>query len=292
MFDFHFQTVHLTLNIFIIISIGLFSGVLSGILGIGGGIVSTPLLVMYGIPPQNAIACSTQQIIGSSCSGILKRIKHSAIDLELGIFLSLFALLGVYFGGGFFSYCQKFGNIDFVISVMYLVVMLSSCVLNLNSLFKKSTKTDYKFAQKLPWKIYFKTANIEISSIGLAALGTFAGFLSVMMGIGGGIVIVPMLCFFFGVDRKIAVGTSLVQVFCAAITSLFVYGVQAEVLDIMLGFILMLGSTIGIQIGTTIQLKSKNEKLSNILFAILTLLVAIKFGINIFHKPDFMITIK
>ena len=258
---------------------------LSGLLGIGGGFISTPLLILIGVPPSVAVATSAHQIVGTSFSGILPRIKPKKVDFKLGFFLAIFGIFGTLIGTFIFSFFEKSGNIDGTISIFYLIIMSIISFLSFKTYFAKSkpreAKTKINF---LP--IYFKTSNVECSILIPFALGTFTGILSVMMGVGGGFILVPAMVYFMGVKNDIAIGTSLLQILVITIGIVLFHIFKTGLLDVLLGTLLILGSAIGSQISSAISLKIGRGKIIHLLLGILTLLVGSTFGAKLFFSSQ------
>ena len=276
----YFPVAEITLSVFVVLGIGFVSGMMSGLLGIGGGFVSTPLLTAVGVSPSVAVATSAHQIVGASFSSILPRIKPKKVDFKLGFTLAFSGVLGSYIGSIIFETFVKLGNIDIVISIFYIILMSFVSFLSFKSYFIKEKK-ELKPIEINLFKVNYKVAQITCSALIPIFLGIFTGILVVIMGVGGGFVLVPAMVSLMGVKNDVAVGTSLLQIFLITTLVLFFHVFKTGLLDIMLGTILILGATTGAQISSIISLKIGKRKIINLLLAILTLSVAVKFGVDI-----------
>lgn len=266
----------------LIFLIGFASGMMAGLLGIGGGFISTPLLIAIGISPSVAVATSAYQIIGASFSSILPRVKTKKIDFKLGITLASFGIVGAYFGSLIFEHFSKLGNLDVVISLFYIVLMFFVSFLSFKSYFSKSTKAK---GIPLDLKIFvtkFKTAGVQCSILIPILLGTVTGVLVVIMGVGGGFILVPAMISIMKIKNDIAVGTSLLQIFVITTLVVLFHIFKTGLLDIVLGAILIFGASIGAQISSIISLKIGKRKIINLFLALITLFIALKFVSDIF----------
>lgn len=284
----YFPVAEVKMSIVTIFSIGFVSGIMSGLLGIGGGFISTPLLTSVGVPPAVAVATSAHQIVGASFSSILPRIKPKKVDFKLGITLAFAGVFGAYVGSVIFNYATKMGSINIVISLFYIVLMSFISFISFRSYFKKTSNEEVieSNGSLLPFQVYFKIADIKCSILIPLSLGFFTGILVVIMGVGGGFILVPAMVSIMRIKNDIAVGTSLVQIFLVTILVVLFHIFKTGLLDILLGTILIIGATIGAQISSIIALKIGKRKIINLLLAILTLCVAIKFGFDLFFAQN------
>lgn len=266
----------------LIFCIGFTSGIMAGLLGIGGGFISTPLLIAVGISPSVAVATSAYQIIGASFSGILPRVKTKKIDFKLGSILALFGIVGAYFGVLIFEHFYKLGNIDVVISLFYIILMFFVSFLSFKSYFAKpSAKRELPIDLKI-FITKFKTAGVQCSILIPILLGTVTGVLVVIMGVGGGFILVPAMISIMKIKNDIAVGTSLLQIFVITTLVVLFHIFKTGLLDIVLGAVLIFGASIGAQISSIISLKIGKRRIINLILALITLFIALKFVGDIF----------
>jgi uncharacterized membrane protein YfcA len=283
----YFPIAEISANIYYIIAIGFVSGVLSNIFGIGGGFIATPFLISIGVPPYIATACSTQQIVGSSCMGILTKMRPLAFDIKLASALAFFGVFGSFLGVMLVRYLKGIGYVDILISFAYVIVMTTTAFsIFMRFLFKNKQKEDTKsFAERMPWHINFPVSEKSISLLFIALLGVFVGFLTGIMGIGGGFILVPVMTYILKLRKDRIIGTSLAQIFIITVFVTTMNVFYTEFLDIMLGVVLIIGGAVGSFVGSII---AKNIKLdqTNFLLALLILTVAIYFGVRLVKTPS------
>lgn len=286
-FSIYFPVAEVRLSAIVVIGIGFLSGIMSGLLGVGGGFISTPLLMYFGVSAPVAVATSSHQIIGASFSGILPRLKQKKIDFKLGFVLSISGMIGAYIGAIIFEGFLRHGNIDTIISIFYIVLMSFVTFLSLKSYFAKNTNNIVKSTRSRRFifcKIKFHTANIECSILTPIILGIITGIIIIIMGVGGGFILVPIMISIMKIENDVAVGTSLLQVFCVTILVVLFHIFETGLLDIMLGILLIIGATIGAQISSVISLRIGKKRIINLLLAILTLTIAVKFMVDLFSS--------
>ena len=282
----YFPVAEIQISVVIILLIGFASGIMSGLLGIGGGFISTPLLTLVGVPPSVAVATSAHQIVGTSFSGILPRIKPKKVDFKLGFFLAFSGMAGSLVGIMIFSFFKNNGNIDSIISLFYVVLMTIVSFLSFKIYFTKHFHTKNKIKKMNILMVYFKTSNVECSVLIPIFLGFITGILSVMMGVGGGFILVPAMVYIMRVSNDVAVGTSLFQILIITIGIVLFHIFKTGLLDVLLGTLLILGSAIGSQISSIISLKIGRRKIIHLLLGILTLIVGITFAVNLFLSSE------
>lgn len=266
----------------LIFFVGFISGIMAGLLGIGGGFISTPLLIAIGISPSVAVATSAYQIIGASFSSILPRVKSRKIDFKLGIILATCGVFGAYFGSLIFQYFSKLGNIDVVISLFYVVLMFFVSFLSFKSYFSKQKHTKEALFNINFLSVNFHTAQVKCSVLIPIFLGLITGVLVVIMGVGGGFILVPAMIGIMKIKNDIAVGTSLLQIFVITTLVVFFHIFKTGLLDIVLGAILIFGASIGAQISSILSLKIGKRRIINLILALITLAIALKFVGDIF----------
>jgi uncharacterized membrane protein YfcA len=291
----YFPIAEISANIYYIIGIGVISGMLSSMFGIGGGFIATPFLISIGVPPYIAISCATHQIVGSSFMGVLTKIKPMKFDVKLASILAFFGVIGSFGGVVLIKYLKGIGYVDILISIAYVVVMTSTAFsILMRFAFKNKKKVARKsLVESMPWHVEFPASGRSISMVFIVLLGLFIGFLTGIMGIGGGFIMVPVMTYVLKLNQEKIIGTSLVQIF---IVTLFVTTVNifyTEFLDIMLGIVLIIGGVVGSFVGNIIAKNMKLEQ-TNFFLALLILTVAIFFGVTLVKKPssDQMFTIE
>lgn len=287
-------------NIILILLLGLATGFLAGMFGIGGGFLATPFLMFIGIPPAIAVSTSTNQIIAASVSGLLAHFRKGNVDIKMGIFLVLGGVIGSTFGVSIFRILQKTGHIDIVIALIYVlflgsisITMLVDSVRNLvekkyGITWKKKQKTGMSdFLRKidnLPWKSYFPKSQVSLSILVPIILSFGIGILVALMGIGGGFLMIPAMIYILRMPSSMVVGTSLFQIVFIASNATFLQAVTNNNVDIVLAFLMIISSAIGAQIGTRAGYKVDADSMRSFL-ALLVLSVCIKMLFVLFAEP-------
>ena len=284
----------ISVNIFLLIGLGGIVGILSGMFGVGGGFLMTPLLFFIGIPPAVAVASEANQILGASFSGAIAHFRRKNVDIKMGFLLILGGIIGSIFGVELFRIFKNLGQLELIIKVCYVlflgiigIIMFfeSLRALNYKSKNIKVRKTrHHSWVQGLPLKMRFRTSNLYISSIPAVFIGFFVGILASIMGIGGGFIIVPAMIYILGMPTKVVVGTSLFQIIFVTGVTTYLHAVKNFSVDIILSFLLLVGGVIGAQFGVRIGLKLKAEQL-RILLAILVLAMCLKITLELFVSP-------
>ncbi|MFZ5759611.1 MAG: sulfite exporter TauE/SafE family protein [Thermodesulfobacteriota bacterium] len=296
-----------SVNILTIFGLGGFVGLLSGIFGVGGGFLMTPLLMMFGIPATVAAASDSNQIVGASTSGTLAHWRLGNVDVKMGLLLLVGGLVGGTLGVQIIKVLRAMGNADFLISVTY-VVMLGGVgsymfIESLQALKKDKTvvteerpvvKKESGYARlmkKLPLQSRFEKSGVETSMLVPLFFGTMVGVLAAIMGVGGGFIMVPVMVYLLRMPMHVVVGTSLFQILFTCVNVTIMQAKSNHTVDFILAVLLLLGSTIGAQVGTKVSKKLKGDQLK-ILLASLVLLVCVKMLAGLLLPPDFMIAMK
>ena len=290
---FYLPIAEIEINLLIILFFGFVVGFMSGLFGVGGGFLMTPLLIFMGIPPSTAVGTESVQILGSSVSGALAHSKKKNIDYEIGIFLLIGGIFGSTFGVILFNFLKQSGNIDLIINILYVIflsvigiLMLIESTISLvkddKSLLKKRKRNllDY-----LPLKLKFRQSGIYISIILPIFVGIITGFLASLMGVGGGFIMVPAMIYLFRMGTVSAIGTSLFQIVFVTLNSSILQATYNLSVDLILAIFLLIGGVIGAQYGSKFTSKFKGEQL-RVLLAIIVILVCIKMGIELFNEPS------
>ena len=267
----------LSVNIFIILGMGAAVGFLSGMFGVGGGFLITPLLIFYNIPPVVAVATGANQVVASSVSGAITHFRRGTLDVKLGTVLLIGGLAGASVGVVIFSWLRRLGQLDLVISLLYVIFLGTVGALmlmeSLNAM-RRAAKNQpvslkrpgqHNWVHRLPFKMRFKKSKIYLSVLPILALGFAIGILTSVMGVGGGFIMVPAMIYLLRIPTSVVVGTSLFQIiFTTAFTTVMQAATNFSV-DIVLAFILMLAGVIGAQYGVRVGQKLRGEQLRALL---------------------------
>jgi len=285
-----------SVNAFLLLGLGGLVGVLSGMFGVGGGFLMTPLLFFIGIPPAVAVATEANQIVASSFSGVLAHLRRKTVDFKMGTVLMLGGLLGAAIGVVLFNYLKSLGQVDLLVKLCYVVFLgiigglmffesLRAIRRTSRNLAPPKKSRQRGWVQKLPLKIRFRTSGLYISIIPPLIVGVFVGILAAIMGVGGGFIMVPAMIYILGMPTKVVVGTSLYQIiFVTAFTTLL-HATTNYTVDVALAVLLLVGGVIGAQIGTQIGTRLKAEQL-RILLAIMVLTVCGKLALDLLIQPS------
>ncbi len=290
-----------SVNILLVLSLGLLVGLLSGIFGVGGGFLMTPLLIMIGIPPTVAAASDSNQIVGASTSGTIAHFRLGNVDFKMGILLLIGGVAGGTLGVQIIKVLRQLGNADFLIKITYVLMLgfIGSYMLleSIQSL-KKSKKEvvvteaplpsqESKYARlvkKLPFQTDFTRSGVRLSILMPLVLGVFVGILAAIMGVGGGFIMVPVMVYLLRMPMHVVVGTSLFQILFTCIDVTIMQAYTNHTVDFVLALLLLLGSTVGAQFGARISKKLKGEQIK-IFLAILVLLVMVKMLLGLLLPP-------
>jgi len=284
-----------SVNAIFIILLGFAVGVQSGMFGIGGGFLTTPLLIFYGIPPTVAVASATTQITGASVSGAMVHMRRGGVDLKMAAVMTAGGFLGSIVGVGVFRVLQASGQIDVVISFLYVVIlgwigfiMLKDALIALGILATKERKKaprHNRWIASLPLRWRFYASGLYLSPIAPLAIGFGSGVLTVLLGIGGGFIIVPAMIYLLGMPARIVIGTSLAMVLAVSAATTMVHAVTTRSVDIVLAGLLLVGGVIGAQYGAVLALRIKPDLLRFAL-AIIILLVGARMLLGLAWRPD------
>ena len=284
------------MNLFFLIGIGGAVGFLSGLFGVGGGFLLTPLLIFTGVPSPVAIASVTGQVAAASTSGALSYYRRNAIDLHLALYLILASTIGSMIGVGIFTVLRAAGQLDLFIAVSYLLLlgflgtlMLTEAVQSIlrrrsGVVLRDKLPSQHSWMHGLPMRIRFKKSRLYISVLPVLAIGLFIGIVGALLGIGGGFILVPALVYLLRVPANVVVGTSLLQVVAMMCVTTILQALTSQSVDVLLAFCLMIGGTIGAQFGASAGKYLRGDQLRALL-ALLVLGVAIRFGLTLILAP-------
>jgi uncharacterized protein len=284
-----------SVNAFILLGLGGIVGFMSGMFGVGGGFLITPLLFLVGIPPAVAVATGANQVVASSVSGVLAQVKRKAVDFRMGMVLLIGGFGGSAVGIWVFAWMTKLGQVDLFVQLSYVLFLgLIGAMMLQESVraWMRSKKAGapvrrahvHTWVHRLPLKMKFRASGLYISVLPPAMVGALVGFLAAIMGVGGGFIMVPAMIYLLGMPTKVVVGTSLFQIiFVTAFTTL-AHAISSQTVDMMLAFLLIIGGVIGAQIGTRVGVRLKAEQL-RILLALMVLAVSGKIAVDLLLQP-------
>ena len=287
----------LSVNLFVLLAMGAAVGFLSGMFGVGGGFLITPLLIFYNIPPAIAVATGANQVIASSFSGALSHMKKGTIDFKLGTVLLGGGVVGSTVGIYIFTLLRSLGQLDLFVSLLYVALlgtvgglMLVESVRAIRRARDGAAPTlkkpgQHNWIHRLPLKMRFRASKLFVSVIPVIGLGAGIGFLSSIMGVGGGFIMVPALIYLLKVPTNVVVGTSLFQIIFVAAYTTIVHASTSHTVDIVLACMLMIGGVAGAQYGAKAGQRLRGEQLRALL-ALLVLAVALRLGFDLFVKPQ------
>lgn len=287
----------LSVNVFIILGMGAAVGFLSGMFGVGGGFLITPLLIFYNIPPVVAVATGANQVVASSVSGAISHFRRGTLDMKLGTVLLIGGLVGATIGVYIFSWLRRQGQLDLIISLLYVVflgtvggLMLAESLRALrraarNEAVPLKRPGQHNWVHRLPFKMRFKKSKIYLSVIPILALGFGIGILTSVMGVGGGFIMVPAMIYLLRIPTNVVVGTSLFQIIFTTAYTTIVQAATNYSVDIVLAFILMVAGVIGAQYGVRVGQKLRGEQLRALL-GLLVLAVGVRLAIELVVAPD------
>jgi hypothetical protein len=290
------------MHIGIIFGLGGGVGFLSGLFGVGGGFLMTPLLIFFGIPPAVAVATEANQIVASSVSGVLAHMRRNNVDFKMGGILLVGGVVGSSLGVMLFKHLRDEGQIDLVIKLSYVVflgiigglMLLESVRTILRS--RRSNAPRRKLHQHnwlhgLPLKMRFRRSKLYISALLPLAIGAFVGVLAAIMGVGGGFIMVPAMIYLLGMPTSVVVGTSLFQIIFVTANVTLLQSVQTQTVDFLLAGLLLLGAVIGAQFGTRAGALLRGEQLRGLL-ALMVLAVCLKLGFDLAVQPDDLFSVE
>ncbi|UYY76039.1 sulfite exporter TauE/SafE family protein [Sphingomonas sp. R1] len=295
--DLYLPIANLSVNALVIVALGLGVGLLSGMFGVGGGFLTTPLLIFYGIPPTVAAASAASQVTGASVSGVFAHFRRKGVDVQMGAVLVTGGILGSLLGAWLFKLLQASGQIDVVIGILYVVLLGSIGGLMAKESVgairvsrgakppKARKRRHHPLVAALPFRWRFYASGLYISPLAPLLLGVFTGVLTMLLGVGGGFILVPAMLYILGMGTQTVVGTSLFQTLFTTAVATMVHATTTKAVDIVLAILLLVGSVIGAQLGARFAAKAKPEYLRLIL-ALIVLTVAARMLLGLAWRPD------
>jgi uncharacterized membrane protein YfcA len=289
-----------SINILIPVGLGLAVGLLSGLFGVGGGFLMTPLLIMFGIPSTVAAATDSNQIVAASTSGTYAHWKVGNVDFKMGLYLLVGGFVGGLGGVQAIKVLRAMGNADFVIKMTYVLMLgiVGTYMFfeSLASMKKKKTEVSKpakesgfsKFLKSLPMQTHFEKSGVTHSALIPIIFGAFVGVLAAVMGVGGGFLMVPVMVYILRMPMHVVVGTSLFQILFNCIEVTFLQAYTNHNVDFVLAVLLLVGSTVGAQVGTVFGRKLKGDQLK-IILAVIVLVVTVKIVYDLTASPALLL---
>ncbi|WP_374529902.1 sulfite exporter TauE/SafE family protein [Novosphingobium sp.] len=300
--DVYLPIANLSVNGLIIVALGALTGLLSGMFGVGGGFLTTPLMIFYGIPPTVAAASAASQVTGASVSGVFAHAKRGGVDYQMGAVLIAGGVVGTGIGALLFSLLQQIGQIDIVISLLYVLLLGSIGTIMARESWQsmKAQKTGvplparkrrhHPMVANLPLRWRFYRSGLYISPLAPLILGIFTGILTMLMGIGGGFVLVPAMLYILGMSANVVVGTSLFQILFVTMITTMMHALTTRAVDVVLAVLLLIGSVSGAQVGAQLADRLPADRLRFVLAAIV-LIIALRMALGLGWRPDEIYTV-
>ncbi len=295
--DLYLPIANLSVNALVIVALGLGVGLLSGMFGVGGGFLTTPLLIFYGIPPTVAAASAASQVTGASVSGVFAHFRRGGVDVHMGLVLVAGGVIGSIAGAVLFRILQATGVIDTVIAILYVLMLGSIGGLMLHESVtavrvergarppKPRKRRHHPLVAMLPLRWRFYRSGLYISPLAPLLLGFFTGILTVLLGVGGGFILIPAMLYLLGMGTSVVVGTSLFQILFVTAAATMVHATTTKAVDIVLAVLLLLGSVTGAQLGARLAQKAKPEYL-RLALALIVIAVALRMLLGLAWRPD------
>ncbi len=286
----------MSVNVFLLLGMGAGVGFLSGLFGVGGGFLMTPLLIFIGIPPAVAVGTEANQIVAASVSGVLAHWRRGNVDFKMGLVLLLGGLAGSTLGVILFSFLRGVGQIDLVISLCYVVFLgiIGALMLFESARTIRRRKTapgqrrklhQHNWVHGLPLKMRFRRSKLYISALMPLGIGFLVGVLAAIMGVGGGFVMVPAMIYLLGMPTAVVIGTSLFQIIFVTANVTFLQAYANQTVDVVLALMLLSGAVIGAQFGARAGAKLHGEELRGLL-ALMVLAVCGKLFFDLLVTPS------
>jgi hypothetical protein len=295
--DVYLPIANLSVNALVIVLLGGAVGLLSGMFGVGGGFLTTPLLIVYGIPPTVAAASAASQVTGASVSGVFAHLRRGGVDFKMGGVLVCGGMIGAIVGAWIFRLLQASGQIDTVIAIIYVLLLFSIGWLMARESWqairasregapvRARKRRHHPLVAALPLRTRFYRSGLYISPLAPLLLGFGTGILTVLLGIGGGFILVPAMIYLLGMATQVVVGTSLFQTLFVSAIATMVHATTTKAVDIVLAALLLIGSVTGAQIGARVANKVSPEYL-RLALAVIVLLIGFRIALGLGWRPD------
>jgi len=284
--DIYLPIAEVSLDIFVLLGLGAAVGFLSGVFGVGGGFLLTPLLIFIGVPPTVAVASSANQLVGASVSGVLAHWRRGNVDFKMGYVLLVGGLLGSLLGVWIFTLLKRLGQIELTISISYVLLLgaLGGLMMieSIRALFRLHRPGVSRHG--LPLKARFRRSRLYISALLPVGIGFVIGVLSAILGIGGGFIMVPAMIYMLGMPTSVVPGTSLLQIIFVAANVTVLQAYTNHTVDAVLALVLLVGGVVGARIGTRFGMRLRGEQL-RLLLALIVVAVAAKLAFDMTVRP-------
>ena len=302
MFQIYLPIAEMPVNVLLILGMGAAVGFLSGMFGVGGGFLMTPLLIFTGIPPAVAVATQANQTVASSISGVVAHWRRGAVDFKMGGVLLIGGVMGAFAGVYLFRYVRDLGQVDLMISLSYVLFLgvIGSLMLNegvraliaarRGSSGSSPQRAHHSWVHGLPFRMRFHRSKLYISAIPPIAIGLFVGILVAIMGVSGGFIMVPAMIYMLRMPTNVVIGTSLFQIIFVTGLVTILHSVENQSVDVLLAFLLLLGGVVGAQFGARAGQKLRGEQLRALL-GFIVLAVALRLGFDLVVEPDDLFSI-
>jgi uncharacterized membrane protein YfcA len=291
--DIYLPIAGVSLNALLLLGLGGAIGLLSGLFGVGGGFLMTPLLIFLGVPAAVAVGTGTNLVIASSVSGVMAHWRRRNVDFKMALCILSGGVLGAALGIYLFNVMEAAGQVDEVVSLLYVAFLGAIGVLmaveSASKLMRrKSTRSrkahEHSWVQGLPFKLRFRRSKLYVSAIPPIAVGLFTGMLASIMGVGGGFAMVPALIYVVGMPTGVVIGTSLLGILAVSIASCFAHAVTSQTVDVILALLLAVGAVVGAQYGSKIGAQMRSEHLRGLL-AMMVLTVCARLVYELVATP-------
>ncbi|WP_126172099.1 sulfite exporter TauE/SafE family protein [Altericroceibacterium xinjiangense] len=294
--DVYLPIANLAVNGVVIVLLGGLTGLLSGIFGVGGGFLTTPLLIFYGVPPTVAAASAASQVTGASVSGVFAHSRRGGVDYQLGGVLVAGGVIGAIIGAGLFHLLESLGQIDTTIDILYVLMLgtigglmaresLQAILSRGKAQARPARRRHHPLVASLPLRWRFYRSGLYISPLAPLLLGIATGILTMLMGIGGGFILVPAMLYILGMSANVVVGTSLFQILFVTMATTMIHALTTKEVDLVLAALLLLGSVTGAQLGARFAQKASPEYLRLVL-AVIVLSVALYMAFGLGVRPS------
>ena len=300
--DVYLPIANLSVNGLVIVALGALTGILSGMLGVGGGFLTTPLLIFYGVPPTVAAASAASQVTGASISGVFAHSRRGGIDMHIGAVMVAGGIVGTGIGALLFNLLAQFGQIDTVINILYVLLLGSIGTVMARESYQAiqaertgmpipaRKRRHHPLVASLPMRWRFYRSGLYISPLAPLLLGVVTGVLTMLMGIGGGFVLVPAMLYILGMSAGVVVGTSLFQILFVTMVTTMMHAMTTKAVDLVLAVLLLLGSVTGAQLGSYFAQRASPVRL-RLALAVVVLLVALRLALGLGYQPDEIYTV-
>lgn len=289
-----------SVNLYLLLLIGGGVGFISGLFGVGGGFLLTPMLILIGVPPSVAVATGANQVAGASFSGVLVHWRRRTVDFKMGMVLLVGGLIGSAAGVHLFAILRRIGQVELVVSISYVILLGTigglMLVEGMRALFRtrkgvvRRRLHHHNWVHGLPFRMRFRASNLYISAIPPLLIGAFVGILSAALGVGGGFIMIPLMIYVLGMATNVVVGTSLFQIMFVTAATTLMHAMENHTVDAILAVVLLVGGVTGAQIGAMIGPRLKAEQM-RVALALIVLAVAVEILLGLVQRPTDLYTI-